>query len=118
MRYKIALIMAVALLFTFIAAGCAANSGDPDITGLIVAIEDSSVLIVAGLDEVPTNRADWEGNRAIYFTVTDETAIRTSDGKGSFDDLAVGRKVEAWAAGAIAESYPEQATAKKIVIQE
>ncbi|MBS3942665.1 MAG: YobA family protein [Dethiobacter sp.] len=116
MRHKIALILAAALLLALITAGCAASSGDPEITGLIVAIEDRRVLVVAGLDEVSTNFEDWEGNRAIYFTVTDKTVIQGSGGKGSFDDLAVGQKVEAWADGAIAESFPEQAAAEKILI--
>ena len=118
MRRNIAFILAATLLLSFIAAGCTDSSGDPDITGLIVAIEDSRILVVAGLDEVTTNFEDWEGNRAIYFTVTDKTVIRTGGGKGSFADLSVGQKVEAWAEGAIAESYPEQAAAKKIVILE
>lgn len=116
MRKRPILLLAAALLITLVAAGCSENSGDPDITGLIVAIEDSRVLVVADLDEVSTDFEDWEGRRAIYITVTDKTAIRMGGGKGSFEDLAVGQKVEAWADGAIAESYPEQAAAKKIVI--
>lgn len=110
------LFLAATLLITLAAAGCSENYGDPDITGLIVAIEDRRILVVADLDEISTDFEDWEGRRAIYFTVTNKTKIRIDGGKGSFEDLAVGRLVEAWADGAIAESYPEQAAAKKIVI--
>ncbi len=112
----ICFLLACALFITLGAAGCSSSPGAPHITGLIVTIEDSRVLVVADLDEVTTNFEDWEGRRAISFTVTDKTEIRLGGGKGSVEDLAVGRQVEAWADGPIAESYPEQAKAKKIAI--
>ncbi|WNQ10856.1 Gmad2 immunoglobulin-like domain-containing protein [Paenibacillus aurantius] len=56
---------------------------------------------------------------AIWFTVTDKTALQDSKGKSlTADKLPVGSRVSAWTGGAIAESYPGQAGAARIVLQE
>jgi Protein of unknown function (DUF3221) len=62
-----------------------------------------------------------EGNNKISFTVGRDTTLLTessgSYGPLSFADLAEGMAVRAWADGAIAESYPAQATAAAIVVR-
>jgi hypothetical protein len=122
MKKNLAFILAAMLLVTVAAAGCSRSegSGNPDITGLIFAIEGDRILIVAGIEDVDTDYEDWfeAGNRAIYFAVTDKTVIEAGGEKGSFDILRLGQKVEAWADGPLAESYPEQGAAKRIVILE
>ncbi len=52
--------------------------------------------------------------------VTDKTVIKLGDGKdakdGKFEDIKKGSKLVVWFTGPVAESYPVQATAGKIVI--
>ena len=54
--------------------------------------------------------------------MTDDTDIvRVVDGKmkdASFQELHVGQRVEAWFQGPVAQSYPVQATAGRIVVLE
>lgn len=120
MRTRLAFILVSMLLLTITAAGCysSEDSKDPDITGLIFSIEGNRVLIVSDIEDAAIDYDDWfmAGHRAIFFTVTDKSVIETGSEKGSFDDLVVGLRVEAWADGPLAESYPEQGTAKKIII--
>jgi hypothetical protein len=60
------------------------------------------------------------GGRKIVFTLTPDTTIVIRRGQDLNDitvtELAVGSRVEAWASGAIAESYPEQARAAALVV--
>ena len=61
------------------------------------------------------------GDNKISFTVHRNTALLT-EGSGSygplrFSELADGMAVSAWADGAIAESYPAQATAAALVVR-
>lgn len=56
---------------------------------------------------------------AYWFTVTGETVLETGLGQTvTPDKMAVGAQVEAWHTGKVAESYPAQTTAAKIVMQE
>ena len=52
--------------------------------------------------------------------ITDKTKIQIQDGKlvkdGKFEDLMKGGKVSVWFSGPVAESYPVQAMAGKILI--
>jgi len=56
----------------------------------------------------------------IVFSFNDATRIIARVGDDlepkTVGDLAVGQRVEVWAAGAVAESFPAQATAKTIII--
>jgi Protein of unknown function (DUF3221) len=70
---------------------------------------------------VEENPAASEGDNKISFTVNRDT-ILLSESSGSHDslsfaDLADGMTVTAWADGAVAESYPAQATAAAIVVR-
>lgn len=70
---------------------------------------------------VEEDPASESGDTKIVFTVTPDTAIwvDTQDGTaaGTFADVAVGNAVSGWTDGAIADSYPQQATAAAIVVQ-
>jgi hypothetical protein len=61
------------------------------------------------------------GDNKISFTVDRDTVLLTessgSYGPLHFDDLAGGMAVSAWADGAIAESYPAQATAAAVLVR-
>lgn len=57
--------------------------------------------------------------RAIWFKFTENTVIEDLQGEPlTRSELQVGQLVEAWSIGPIAESYPEQAEAAKLVIQD
>ncbi|WP_274362691.1 Gmad2 immunoglobulin-like domain-containing protein [Paenibacillus thermotolerans] len=56
---------------------------------------------------------------AYSLTVDEHTELITSEGETiSAEDAGVGAQVEAWASGPIAESYPMQGRAAKIVLQQ
>ncbi len=83
------------------------------INGTITQVQPTSILVA----EQPGTQA---GGRKIVFSITSETRMFAGDGEQlrpiAASDLAIGQRVEAWAIGAIAESYPEQATAGTIVV--
>lgn len=56
--------------------------------------------------------------RAVWFKFTEKTVIENALGEPmTRTELQVGQAVKAWSIGPIAESYPEQAEAAKLVIQ-
>lgn len=71
--------------------------------------DDNDVLGTVLVEQHP----DLEEGRKISFAVTTDTVL-TGLRLGSFDDLAEGMSVEAWATGPCAESYPEQCSAAAI----
>lgn len=55
--------------------------------------------------------------RAIWFTLTEETELKTNSGANLVTmELRVGQQVEAWHTGPVAESYPEQAKAASLIV--
>jgi len=107
------------LIAAVAAAGCApAESGTPPtIIGVVNSTEGDTILVVEGIDRPGVPQEEWFGKRAINFTITGDTVIER-DGKPVSPDDFTGLKVEVWADGPIAESYPEQARAGRIVILE
>jgi hypothetical protein len=106
-------------------AGCLAVSGadedtPPEMTGLIFDIDGGRILVVAGIEDANISYDTWfeAGNRAAWFAVTGDTVIKRGGKTVSADQLEKGMKVQVWAVGPMAESYPEQGEAKKIVIVE
>jgi hypothetical protein len=90
-----------------------------DINGLIFTVEENRILVVADVVDVDIPEEEWfdRGNRAIWFSIDKKTVIEYSDAKrAAASDLKKGQAVHAWADGATMKSYPEQATAQKIVI--
>jgi Protein of unknown function (DUF3221) len=96
---------------------------DPDAPvssdGLPVCSDPDTVPL--GTVLVEEDPAAASGDDKVSFTVDAGTALliesSSSHGPASFDDLAVGTAVTAWADGPIMESYPAQARAGAIVIR-
>jgi eight-cysteine-cluster-containing protein len=90
------------------------NFDDPYITGNIYDIKDESILIAEGVEDKDDFGIMFTG-KAIWLSITEETKILSSNNEEiSFDELEIGQKVTAWTTGVIAESYPEQGTARMI----
>ena len=111
------IIFLVAILLIPILTGCSAKTS-PDITGLLYQMEDDFILVVEGIDDLNTPYDEWfeKGNLAIVFQVTGKTAIFLENKKATRSELKTGQKVEVWATGGLAKSYPMQGTAKRINI--
>jgi eight-cysteine-cluster-containing protein len=90
------------------------NFDDPYITGSIYDINEERVLVTEGVEDEDELGIMFTG-KAIWLSVTEETKILNSnDEEISFNELEIGERVTAWTTGVIAESYPEQGTAKMI----
>ncbi len=98
-----------------------AGQEQPDIRGTITAIDPSQGEILGTLRIEGSIAEGTEYDKAVV-SVTEETEIvrRGPEGEvqATFDDLQVGQWVEATFVGPVAESYPVQATAGRIVILE
>lgn len=96
--------------------GCESGGGgddDPgvaDFSGTITSVADGSIRI----EENPALPA--EGAKA-DLRIVPATVLKWSDNTpASMSDLVAGRQAQAWVAGPVAESYPVQGTASRIVI--
>ncbi len=118
----IVLFVSVALLLV---GGCAADNEEPidqpeaePISGTIYRIEDNRILVVGGLDDVNVPWDHWfnEGYRAVFFALEDDTVIEENGKSRDAEFLSRGQKVDVYHVGALAESYPEQGKADKVVV--
>jgi len=116
MKSKLLIVLLI-LIAAVMAAGCSQAATEPDITGVVNAVEGDRILVVEGLERAGVPQEEWFGKRAIFFTLTGDTVIER-DGEPVTPDNFTGLKVAVWADGAIAESYPEQAKAARVVILE
>jgi hypothetical protein len=121
-RVKVLLVALLAITM-LAAAGCGGGEEDPvdavePISGLIYSIEENAILVVGDIDNVNIPRAEWfeQGKRAVYFTLTEETVIEVEGEVVTVDRLARGQRVDVYHEGFLAESYPEQGGALKVVI--
>lgn len=97
------------ICFALICLGCnAQNATTPTGEGYIFALTDGGVLV---LDNVDSNDMGKEWND--IFDTYQGDAIWLSTKKAN---LKVGQYVEYWVDGGINESFPRQATARKIEI--
>lgn len=119
---KILLITLMAIIM-LAAAGCGGGEEEPvdevePISGLIYAIEENAILVIGDIDNVNIPRVEWfeQGKRAVYFTLTEETVIESEGEVVTVDQLARGQRVAVYHPGVLAESYPEQGGALKVVI--
>jgi hypothetical protein len=113
-------LLAIAMLA---AAGCGDETEGPvdevePISGLIYSLEENAILVVGDIDNVNIPREEWfeNGKRAVYFTLTTETVIEYEGEVVAADQLARGQRVDVYHEGFLAESYPEQGGALKVVI--
>jgi hypothetical protein len=102
------------------AADDATGDGGVDIRGTITNIQQTDGRVNSVRIE-GTLEADTAYDKAVI-TITDQTRILKQEGQehvpAAAEELKVGQRVEARFIGPVAESYPVQATANKIVILE
>ena len=85
------------------------NEKPADIAGTVTHIEGDHLRVEATPEE-------FRGDKAVI-AVTDDTTIRDAAGRTlSLADLRKGQRVRVWFTGAVAKSYPLQATADRIVV--
>ncbi|MFW6078376.1 MAG: DUF3221 domain-containing protein [Gemmatimonadota bacterium] len=85
----------------------------PSIEGLVTEVGDDGRVLV---EEDPAERS---GSKKAWVTLTDDTAIRRrSAAPASRSDLVPGTRVSVWFTGPVLESYPLQATAGVVVIED
>ncbi len=110
-----ALLAAMLVMVLGAAAPAVAQPLENSIRGSITEVSRSAEVVL--VEEDPS---DESGSAKGEFAVTKETEIlERRDGKlapASFEDLRVGQVVEAIYAGPVAESYPTQGIAGRIVI--
>lgn len=91
--------------------GAKPQPAGPDIRGRITRIDTSSILVEGSLE------SDTRYDRASVRITGDTKIVRTRGGETvPFAELEVGDLVEASFTGAVAESYPVQATAAEVVV--
>ncbi len=112
---SLALLAATLAMVLTVAAPALAEPPENGIRGTITHVSPSAEVVL--VEENPT---DEPGSAKGEFAVTEETEILERRGgrltPASFEILRVGQKVEATYTGAVAESYPTQGVAGKIVI--
>jgi hypothetical protein len=115
--------MLVLVLLCLVFSGCAKVVDDPadetsSHSGLIYSIEENRILVVEGIDRVNIPWNSWfeAGKRAIVFSITADTVIELDNETVTADQLRRGQSVEVFYSGALAESYPEQGSADKVMI--
>jgi uncharacterized protein DUF3221 len=108
-------VAALAMVSSAAAPALAQTTDGPAIRGLVTELSRSAEVVL-----VEENPSEESGSAKGEFAVTDETEILEQKGgdqaPASFEDLRVGQMVEATYAGPVAESYPTQGIAAKIVI--
>ena len=124
MKTRVKILLVTLLAITMLAAaGCGGGEEEPvdavePISGLIYAIEENAILVVGDIDNVNIPRDEWfkNGKRAVYFTLTEETVVEAEGEVVAVDRLARGQRVDVYHEGFLAESYPEQGGALKVVV--
>lgn len=116
-------LVVIVIIIGIMLTGCERNQAGPGdgiepISGLIYALDGNTILVVSGITNANIPREDWfeAGKRAVYFTITDDTVVELEGASVSKDRLARGQKVDVFHEGYLAESYPEQGGALRIVI--
>jgi len=94
---------------------------DASIRGIITSVTPGADGVVSVLIE-SAGPAVFDYDKASVRVDRDTRVLRETDvdayARVSADDLVTGMTVDAWFTGAVAESYPVQATAATIVIRE
>jgi hypothetical protein len=107
MTKRIVLFAAMILAVFMIVSGCAKGVIDDNdimsdpISGLIYSIEENRILVIGGIDDVNIPQEKWfeSGNRAVYFSITDETVIELNGETVSAERLARGQAVDVFHEG-------------------
>ena len=108
-------VAALALVLLAAAPALAETTDGSVVRGLVTEVSRSAEVVL--VEEAPS---DASGSPKGEFAVTEKTEILEQQGgdqaPASFEDLRVGQTVEATYAGPVAESYPTQGIADRIVI--
>ncbi len=117
------MVLLVLALLCLVFSGCEKVVDDPadetsSHSGLIYSVEENRILVVEGIDSVNIPWNSWfeAGKRAIVFSITADTVIKLDKETVTADQLRRGQSVEVFYSGALAESYPEQGSADKVMI--
>jgi hypothetical protein len=122
-KLLIAAMMILALVLSGI--GCSGPAEEPSdtpeqepISGTIYRFDDGRILVVEDIDNVNIPWSKWfeQGHRAVYFALEDDTIVELNGEESTVNILARGQKVEVYHEGFLAESYPEQGKAFKVVV--
>ncbi|MDW7740500.1 MAG: DUF3221 domain-containing protein [Bacillota bacterium] len=123
MRINIKFLLVIIITLVLLSSGCSNELESPDgtvepIRGLIYLIDNDTILIVSDIDNVniPWNAWAEAGKRAVNFTLTGDTEIEMDGEIVERERLSRGQLVDVYHAGFLAESYPEQGGADKIII--
>ncbi len=118
-------IILISLLLVFSFLGCSADDNDLDqepgaepISGTVYSIEGGRILVVSDLEDVNIPRSEWfeQGKRAVYFAIEADTTAELDGEQVDTGLIARGQEVDVYHEGFLAESYPEQGKALKVVI--
>lgn len=119
-------LLILCVVITFVIVGCSflskdnITSRDPDAIGLVYEVyeERQSILVVSDIDDINIDYDEWfaAGNYAAVFSTEDDTTYYKGNYQVDFDSLKKGQEVKVWHTGSLAESYPMQGVAIKIVI--
>ena len=111
------------ILAIFVVVGCTSESVEPEpepepISGTVYSIENGRILVVSGIEDVNIPRNQWfeQGKRAVYFAIEDDTVVELNGEQVDTTLIARGQDVDVFHAGFLAESYPEQGSALRVVI--
>ncbi|AST92364.1 DUF3221 domain-containing protein [Sutcliffiella cohnii] len=86
------------------------EEGVKDLTGHIVSIDGNRILV--------TGENAHNSVSATWYTIDDNTLITLASGREPGIVLQVGMKVETWNTGIVLESFPSQASAVKIIVDD
>jgi hypothetical protein len=125
MKVKYLFMALLIVILVLSLTGCSKPAEEPidvpeqePISGTIYRLENNRILVVDGITDVNIPWSEWfeQGHRAVYFAVEDDTIVELDGEENTAENLARGQKVEVYHEGFLAESYPEQGKALKVVI--
>lgn len=125
MSKKVYLIAFTSIMFVLAGFGCSNNDnnlnhdpGSEPISGTVYSIENGRILVIKNIDDVNIPRSEWfeQGKRAVYFAVEGNTTAELDGEQVDTDLITRGQEVDVYHEGFLAESYPEQGKALKVVI--
>ncbi|KAF0209449.1 MAG: DUF3221 domain-containing protein [Actinomycetota bacterium] len=119
MRTRSLAVVAV-LSATLLLSGCLPGppSAEPSIRGTITSLTPGDGNLGAIMVEGTAGAGTSYDKASVNVTGTTKVLLRGADGYGrlTYAELKVGDAVEVWFTGAVAESYPVQATGGTIVV--
>ncbi|WP_226679864.1 DUF3221 domain-containing protein [Sutcliffiella horikoshii] len=88
-----------------------------DLTGYIVSVSDEGQIRILVTGQHPSSGGS--GTSATMYTLEESTKVENSAGESlEVAELMVGMKVTVWNSGIVAESFPAQSGAIKVVVDE